>query len=91
VELWDVATGECLDVARGLADVSTFFHASGDSFLRAVAPGDEVLIENVRSGIIVGRYPTTSPKYIATNPTENHWAVTMETHWVLLSMEGRTR
>jgi WD40 repeat protein len=86
VRLWDVETGECLELIQGIGDVAAI--AAGHGFpWRAMNRGLETVVEESATGKPIAWFPVALDM-ITTHPSGRCWAGASGNHVYLLQFEG---
>ena len=91
VRVWDAATGECLELIQGSGDVAAIAAgASPQRPWRAIARGQETVIEPAAGGDPVARFPVPLNS-LTTDPNGRTWAGSAGNHLYIITLEGNPK
>jgi WD40 repeat protein len=86
VQVWDAATGECLEVVRGDGDVAAIAAGPAVNPFRALVRGGETVIEDASTGSPVAWFPAALGS-VTTHPSESVWAGGVRNYLCLVRLE----
>ncbi|HUT90632.1 MAG TPA: hypothetical protein VMY37_14105 [Thermoguttaceae bacterium] len=89
VRVWDAESGECVQVIQGQGDVSAIAREASRGGWRALACGQETVIESVATAEPVARFPEPMEQ-IVTHPEGRSWAGATANHVQIITLEGAT-
>jgi WD40 repeat protein len=87
VRVWDGQTGQCLKVIPGPGDVYLIAREANESPLRALARGQQTIIEQAGTRQPIAWFPVALP-LITTHPDGRNWAGSVGNHVYILTLEG---
>ncbi len=87
MRVWNPETGECLQVIEGQGDVSAIARQTAGCGFRALARGQETVIESVGAERPVARFPEAIEQ-IVTDPNGLSWAGATANHVQIITLEG---
>ncbi len=86
VRVWDVATGECVEVIRGSGDVQAIATGRRQFPFRVLGFGPETVVERLETGNLVARLPFSLDN-IVTHPSGRTWAGAAGSHLEIITLE----
>jgi WD40 repeat protein len=87
MRVWDAQTGDCIEVIRGTGEAAAIAAGTSRFPYRALARGDETVIESARDGSPIAWYQDALV-YIDTHPGGRLWAGRAAIHLQLIALEG---
>src|SRR5262249_44797698 len=88
VRVWDPASGACLQIIKGRADVSAIAAGPPQFPWRAVVSSLETVIESALTGQPVAWFAGALLDHIATHPSGRLWAGAARNYLCLFTLEG---